>query len=154
MKVNKLFWALAIGLGLATSAVAITQTPQQFLPGLRLIDGTALNNALANPLYSTLDNVTASTVHTQAGATPISTTSTLVRVTTVANSGDAIILPPAYPGDEFKITNQGANPLQIYASGSDNIDGTAGSTGVSLTNGKGVLLFCVSQGQWNRIVGG
>jgi hypothetical protein len=132
---------------------ASTQTPQQFLPGNRLIDGQQLNNALANPLYSTLDNVVASTTHTQVGGTPISTTSTLVRVTTVASSGDAITLPPAYPGDEFKIFNSGANPMQVYATGSDTINATAGSTGISQTNGKGNLYFCVTQGSWQTIIG-
>jgi hypothetical protein len=153
-KMWKLLNGAALGLLVAGGVWASTQTPQQFLPGLRLIDGTQLNNALANPLYSTLDNVVASTTHSQTGGTQISSTSTLVRVTTVANSGDAITLPAAYPGDEFKVTNQGANPMQVYATGSDNIDGTAGATGVSITNGKAVLFFCVSQGQWNRLVGG
>ena len=37
---------------------------------------------------------------------------------------------------------------QLYASGSDTINGTAGSTGVALTANQVTLVFCIQSGKW------
>lgn len=55
------------------------------------------------------------------------------RLTTVA-SGTGVILPVGQVGMRIRIYQSGANPVKVYASASETIDGTAGSTGVTLTN--------------------
>lgn len=55
------------------------------------------------------------------------------RLTTVA-SGTGVILPVGVVGMRIRIYQSGANPVKVYASASETIDGTAGSTGVTLTN--------------------
>lgn len=55
------------------------------------------------------------------------------RLTTVA-SGTGVILPVGVIGMRIRIYQSGANPVKVYASASETIDGTAGSTGVTLTN--------------------
>lgn len=54
-------------------------------------------------------------------------------LTTVA-SGTGVILPVGVIGMRIRIYQSGANPVKVYASASETIDGTAGSTGVTLTN--------------------
>ena len=56
---------------------------------------------------------------------------------TTAGSGTGVVLPAASTvgvGGTVIVYNNGANPIKVYAAGSDTIDGTAGSTGVTLTN--------------------
>lgn len=55
------------------------------------------------------------------------------RLTTVA-SGTGVILPVGVIGMRIRIYQNGANPVKVYASASETIDGTAGSAGVTLTN--------------------
>jgi hypothetical protein len=96
----------------------------------------------------TLSNqsLTASTTHTQGGATPI--TAMLVAAT-VANAADAILLPPAVPGLQISIANLSATLAgQLYASGTDTINGVAGATGIALTAAVVTIVFCVQAGKW------
>ncbi len=46
-------------------------------------------------------------------------------------------------GQHIYIQNDGVNPAKVYAQGSDSIDGTAGATGVTLTNAKRAFFFAV-----------
>lgn len=55
------------------------------------------------------------------------------RLTTVA-SGTGVILPVGVVGMRIRIYQSGANPVKVYASASETIDGVAGATGVTLTN--------------------
>jgi hypothetical protein len=90
--------------------------------------------------------LTASTTHTQAGATKIVAMQAAV---TTANGSDAVLLPPSQPGMQIDIVNlSGANAMQVYASGSDTINGTAGSTGVSQAASAVTLYFCFVAGNW------
>lgn len=69
-------------------------------------------------------------------------------VTTTA-SGTGVILPTGVVGMRITVFNAGANVLKVYANGSEAIDGTAGSTGVSLTNGRKADYFYTSANVWN-----
>jgi hypothetical protein len=90
--------------------------------------------------------ITASTTHTQAGATPITTMQAAV---TVNNASDSVILPPSAPGLQIDVANLSASLAgQIYASGSDTINGTAGSTGIALAANAVTLFFCFQAGKW------
>lgn len=55
------------------------------------------------------------------------------RLTTVA-AGTGAILPVGVVGMRIRIYQSGANPVKVYASASETIDGVAGATGVTLTN--------------------
>lgn len=90
--------------------------------------------------------IVASTTHTQVGATAIATT--MVAVTT-ANAADAVKLPAAVVGAQFTVANLSAsNALQVYASGSDTINGTAGSTGVSQAASAVTIYACFQATKW------
>lgn len=90
--------------------------------------------------------ITASTTHTQAAATPITTMNVAV---TTNNASDAVLLPTAVPGLEVTIVNlSGTNAMQVYASGSNTINGTAGSTGVSQAASAVTIYFCFQTGLW------
>ena len=69
------------------------------------------------------------------------------RVTTAAAS-TGVILPTGVVGMRIAIFNDGANALKVYANGSEAIDGTAGSTGVTLTNAKRCDYFYVASNTW------
>lgn len=68
-------------------------------------------------------------------------------------SGTGVILPASAVGVPIWVFNNGANPLAVYGAGSDTIDGTAGSTGVTLTNGKSALYMCVAANTYVSMMG-
>lgn len=61
-------------------------------------------------------------------------------VTTTA-SGTGVILPTGQVGMQVRVYNNGANTLAVYANGSETINGTAGSTGVTQATTK-VSDYC------------
>jgi hypothetical protein len=90
--------------------------------------------------------ITASGTHTQGGATPITTMNVGVNV---GGAADSVLLPTAVVGLEVTIVNlSGTNAMQVYASGSDTINGTAGSTGVSQALNAVTIYFCFQAGKW------
>lgn len=94
-------------------------------------------------VVSSADNLTASTTHTIAGA--LALPANFNRITTVANSGDAVKLPLGFPGMSVEVVNAGANPLQVYGGqSSDLVNGVAGSTGVSQMQSSCVFYQCSS----------
>lgn len=69
------------------------------------------------------------------------------RLTTVA-SGTGVILPTGVVGMAIVLFNAGANVCKVYANGSETIDGTAGSTGVNLTNGNRCVYMFMASNTW------
>lgn len=67
---------------------------------------------------------------------------------TTAAAGTGVILPVGVIGMRIVIFNAGANAIQVYASASETIDGTAGATGVPLTNAKRCEYFFVAANTW------
>lgn len=67
---------------------------------------------------------------------------------TTAAAGTGVILPVGTVGMRISVFNAGANAVQVYASASETIDGTAGSTGVPLTNAKRCDYFFVAANTW------
>lgn len=67
---------------------------------------------------------------------------------TTAGASTGVILPAGTPGMEITLFNSGASTIKVYGSGSDTIDGTAGSTGVSLTNANRCKYFCLAANVW------
>lgn len=86
----------------------------------------------------------------QSGATAL--TSVVNNVTTAAlNTGVALpSVATAGVGACITIFNNGSNPLKVYGANgsSDTIDGTAGSTGVTLTNANRCQYFATAAATW------
>ena len=81
---------------------------------------------------------------TRADATAL--TNSINNVTTMAAS-TGVVLPASASvgvGGSVIVFNGGANVGKVYAAGSDTIDGTAGTTGVSLTNAKRCAYILVA----------
>jgi hypothetical protein len=69
------------------------------------------------------------------------------RLTTTA-AGTGVILPTGVIGMAIVLFNAGANVAKVYANGSETIDGTAGSTGVNLTNGNRCVYIFMASNTW------
>jgi hypothetical protein len=75
-----------------------------------------------------------------------------VELATVATGADSVQLPVAKVGLAITITNSGANSAQIFANGTDTINGTAGATGVALAAAATAEFICTKDGVWKRYV--
>jgi hypothetical protein len=63
-------------------------------------------------------------------------------------SGTGVKLPTGVAGMDIVIFNAGANALKVYALSSETIDGTAGSTGVTLSAGARCRYFFTTTNTW------
>lgn len=92
---------------------------------------------------STTVGIVASTTHSIAGGTPLTTAVNVVA--TCANVGDAVTLPTMVVGQELEIYNDGANALAVYppSSGIAIDSGSAGAS-VALTATKRAKYVQVS----------
>jgi hypothetical protein len=98
--------------------------------------------------FTYADNLIALAGGGQTGATAI--TAGVNRVVTVGTAADSVMLPVAYGGQRVVIINgHASNAVQIFANsaGTDTINGTAGSTGISLAAGKTIEL-CSLPARW------
>lgn len=67
---------------------------------------------------------------------------------TTAAAGTGVVLPVGVVGMVITVYNAGANAIKVYGSGSETIDGTAGSTGVTLTNALRCQYTFVAANTW------
>jgi hypothetical protein len=117
-------------------------------PGRQLIQGEDFNQ-----ISGAFSSSSGNTAHAGGGITlAYMINAAFVQFSVVATGGDSCVLPKAYPGLEITIQNDGAASLQVFANGTDTINGTAGATGVALANGATALYSCVLVGQWKRFV--
>lgn len=122
---------------------------QRFIPSKQLLPGSWAN-AVTDALTS-YQTVTATPSGTQATSTLLNAAN--VNITVVATAADGVKLPPAVVGMEISIVNSdAADAAQIFASGSDTINATAGATGVSLAAGAAAIFRCIKAGNWRRFV--
>lgn len=145
-------------------ANAITIT---FVPGFRLPNGTDLQglvdqiNAAISSGTGTALSVSGITVAgfleqsvanalTAVGtnrATALALTKAINNVTTTG-SGTGVVLPSTATvgigGSVIVFNSDATNAAKVYGAGSDTIDGTAGSTGVTLSNTKRCTYICVA----------
>lgn len=122
---------------------------QRFIASRQLLPGDWAN-AITDALTST-QTVTATPAGTQ--ATSVLLNAAQVNITVVATANDGVKLPPAKAGMEISIVNSdAADAAQVFASGSDTINATAGATGVSLAAGAAIILRCIKDGNWRRFV--
>lgn len=116
----------------------------------QLISGGHINR-INSLLTSFLGSITATAAGTQ--TTSLVLSAAFNELTTVASANDSVTLPPAKCGLRVAVTNSGgANSAQIFASGTDTINGTAGATGVALANAATALFICTKDGIWRRFV--
>lgn len=115
----------------------------QLSAGLAAGSAQALNDLLAE--YAQ-DGITAHAGGGQGSAMQLVAQTS--RVTTVVTSGDSVKLPPSTPGLELTVINAGANPMQVFGSGTDTINGVATATGVSQMSNSAVIYICTSAGYW------
>lgn len=110
--------------------------------------GNTATNVQFNSMFNetSQDTITAHAGGGQASATPITTQTS--RVTTVATSGDSVVLPASAAGLELIVINHGANPMQVFGLGADAIDDVAAATGVSQMPNSVVIYTCVTAGNW------
>lgn len=102
----------------------------------------------SGPLFTELaqDNVTAHAGGGQGAATALWAQTS--RITVVATAGDSVVLPASAPGLELLVINHGANPMQVYGNGADQIDDQAAGTGVSQMQNSMVIYSSASAGKW------
>jgi len=105
--------------------------------------------------FSYADGLTASTTHSQAGATPI--LASQVGFAIVANASDCGVLPPAKAGMQIDVVNHGAQTMAVYpasaaqggqASG-DQINALGANAPLTgITNTTPTIFYCLTDGQW------
>lgn len=113
------------------------------------LDGQGISLAIgSNELFteSSVDSITAYAAGGQSGATQL--TSELNRITTAASAGASVLLPVSAAGLSISVENAGANPIQVFGSGTDTVNGTAAASGVSQMPNSVVLYFCYAAGSW------
>lgn len=82
---------------------------------------------------------------TRAGAYSLAAVDNFVPGTVAAGTG--VVLYALQPGMRQRVwARTGTTAVKVYAQGTTTIDGTAGSTGVSLTAPKAVEFFCEASG--------
>ena len=78
----------------------------------------------------------------------------LNQVATVATAADSVVLPACTNAGMIVVArNSAANAMQVFAAGSDTINGTAGATGVSQAATTGAVYMCTATGSWFRLLG-
>lgn len=87
----------------------------------------------------------------QSGATPLTTPLNSVKF--VASSGDSVLLPPSVVGMEVLVINiNDTNAIQVFGSGSDEINLTASNVGISQLPDTTILYTCVVTGFWTSSI--
>lgn len=102
-------------------------------------------------LNGLLDESSSDTITAHAGGGQTNAllfTTELNKVTTVATAGDSVMLPPSVGGLTIIVENAGANPMQVYGSGTDTVNNVATATGVSQMPGSVVIYTCYTAGAW------
>jgi hypothetical protein len=125
-------------------------TPTPFIDGYRLIDGTDLNAQLANPVWSTITNLSATVGGTVSTSKKV--VSTLTNVTTTGGSGAGITIPEALPGKILVISNNGTLPITVFAEGGSTINGIPGSIGILMQPNTSYMFSAFAVDQWTSLV--
>jgi hypothetical protein len=127
--------------------------PVKFQPGSRLVDGSDLNVALAQPGWQSSNSLTALAGGAQAGATQLNAGLNLV--TSVVTTNDSVQLPSADGSAVVVVRNAGGNTMTVYGKNgaSDTINGTAGSTGITVADAKTIVFFSFAVGKWYSLLG-
>jgi len=130
--------------GTAAAAATVTTLTSTGLATLASASVTA-NATVGGYLLESVGNALTAAGTTRADALQLA--KQINNVTTAA-AGTGVILPVGVVGMRITIFNAGANAIQVYATASETIDGTAGATGVALTNAKRADYFFTAANTW------
>lgn len=120
-----------------------------FNDGYRLIDGTQLNDQLANPSWSIAPNFVATPGGTVSNSARI--VSTVTQVTTAATPNSGVLLPQALPGRIFMIINESINPIIVYGDGDSTLNGFPGNVGIAQQASEASYYVAVQVKQWYKL---
>lgn len=100
---------------------------------------------------ATTNAITAHAGGGQGSATALTTP--INRITTVATSGDSVLLPASVAGESCVVINAAAaNPADIFPHSGDAINALAINTALSLAANKTVIFYCAVAGTWNSVL--
>lgn len=91
---------------------------------------------------------------TAAGGTQASATPIVQALANITSGTNGVLLPPAKAGLSITLANNAGAPVQVYATGTDTINGTAGATGVAQSNlatgtpPQVAIYYCFTNGVW------
>lgn len=118
--------------------------------GVRLFDATDVNTLAQGQGYHNAQAIVATgTTRTDAAQLPLAA---VQRIDTSSASTGVILPSAASPGWFVMLANNSGQTIATYAQGSDTVNGTAGSTGVTFTNGQAALFFCPVAGKIYRVL--
>lgn len=106
-----------------------------------------VTNSVSNTGYMLYSVGAALTAVGNNRATALQLAAEINNVSTAAAS-TGVILPTGVVGMRILVINNGANAIQVYANGSETINGTAGSTGVSLASGSDAEFIFTAANTW------
>jgi hypothetical protein len=86
----------------------------------------------------------------QAGATPM--IAAINTVATAASPNASVRLVPCVPGRQQVVANRATNPVQVYGTAPDTINGIASATGINLASGKTAVYFCTGTNSWSQLL--
>lgn len=96
--------------------------------------------------------ITAGTTRTRAGGTALANGVNRVDTSTAPSTGsllgDGVVLPAAAAGLFNIVINNTTNPIQIYATGSDTVNGVAGATGIAQPPNSVDTYWAAATGSW------
>jgi hypothetical protein len=119
----------------------LAQLAQSSLPELTMagaLTAAGNNRATALVLGVQFNNITAAAASTGVLLPPSAGNGQLAAAFPMSQIGQGI----------FVFNSATGNTIQVYAAGSDTIDGVAGATGVPLSNNKRCIYFCIAAGVW------
>ncbi len=70
------------------------------------------------------------------------------QVSTVATTGDSVMLPKAVAGMEIRIASAGVGNLAVYPWLGDTIDGNSANSSITVNAGTNTIGFCCKTGDW------
>jgi hypothetical protein len=114
--------------------------------GAWFTNGLATGYSGSLQTMSFADTITAHAGGGQGSAVPL--VALINRVTTVATLGDSVMLPASAAGLSITVTNNSANSMQVYGSGTDTINSVATATGISQMVNSIVVYQCTTAGLW------
>jgi hypothetical protein len=113
-------------------------------------NGIGTGYAGSFPTVSYANALTAHAGGGQGSATPITTC--IARFTTVATAADSAVLPVSSPGMQITVTNAGANSMNLFPNGTEQINALGASAAFAIAAGKTASLSCAVAGQWHSVL--
>jgi len=111
------------------------------------LDDAGTEVKLTTSAFSTATGLTAGTTQTQAGGLDLA--AQINEVSTVANSGDTVVLPTAVAGDTCIVVNNGANDMNIFPAVSDDLGAGADTVmTISLAAGDMATFYAYDATNW------